>query len=90
MRVDYGSNMEVYKFDSREQQTLLPYQKIELLYENQVHGMTSNKIAAKYNLCMSATHETILKYKRNGKIFNQLSNFSKSFLIEEREKNIRN
>ena len=62
--------IDVVRFDNRDRQTLLPYQKIELLYENKVHGLTSNKIAKKYNLCMSSTHETILKYKRNGKIFN--------------------
>ena len=88
--VDYGSNMEVINFEKREQRSLLPYQKIELLYESQIHGIPSYKIAEKYKICKSATNETISKYKRNGKIFNSLSKFSKVFLMQERDSNIRN
>ena len=79
--------LNVDKFD-RDQHTLLPYQKVELLYEHIVHKTLYKEIALKHDISDSAAFKTIYNYKNRGRIFNLLPHSSKGFLLKFRTENL--
>ena len=65
LRVNYGGKLNVHRFH-RGNHVLLPYQKIELLYEHKIHGLTAGKLAKKFGISKSLGRLCINQYKNSG------------------------
>ena len=73
---------------NRSQHTLLPYQKIEILYEHKIHGLFTENIASKFGIARSTAGICITQFNQNGRMYNLLSRFAKDFLLKHRQINV--
>ena len=85
--MNYGIR-QCTRTSNKYKHTLLPFQKVGLLYDFKVHGLKHEELGLKYGISRSAVRLAIMHYQKSGRVFSLLSCFSKSFLDRHRTKNM--
>ena len=72
----------------RKLQYMLPYLKIDVIYEYKIHSRFKKQAAQQLGLNYSTVLAVIQQYLEQGRIFKLLPVHSKVFLLKSRAKNV--
>lgn len=74
--------------EKNQMRYLVPYQKIEIIYERAVHKMSVKKLSQKLGQSYSTALAITQAYQENGRIFKLLPLHSKAFILKHRAHNL--
>lgn len=86
--VAFGKQIPKSDQNGQDLKYLIPYQKVEIIYQYAVHGPSVREISNNLDLNYSTVLSVIKAYKESGRIFKLLPHHSKAFILKYRAKNL--
>ena len=85
--MSFGQKLQ--KSDDRQDlKYLIPFQKIEIIYQHAIHNPSVREISNGLDLNYSTVLSVIKAYKDSGRIFKLLPHHSKAFILKYRSQNM--
>lgn len=88
--VSFGGPLAKSVNQEQDLKYLIPYQKIEIIYQYAIHGPSVRDISNSLDLNYSTVLSVVKAYKESGRIFKLLPHHSKAFILKYRAQNLEN